>query len=37
MRSRAAYRPNYERLVKLKNKFDSKNLFRMKHDIKPTF
>ena len=32
---RAAYGPNYERLVALKNKYDPKNFFRMNHNIKP--
>jgi hypothetical protein len=32
----AAYGPNYERLVALKNKFDPTNFFRMNHNIKPT-
>ena len=34
--ARAAYGPNYDRLVKLKNKYDPKNFFRMNHNIKPT-
>jgi FAD/FMN-containing dehydrogenase len=34
--ARAAYGPNYERLVALKNKYDPKNFFRMNHNIKPT-
>lgn len=33
---RAAYGPNYDRLVALKNKYDPTNLFRMNHNIKPT-
>ncbi len=33
--ARAAYGPNYERLVALKNKYDPTNLFRMNHNIKP--
>lgn len=32
----AAYGPNYERLVTLKNKYDPTNFFRMNHNIKPT-
>ena len=32
----AAYGPNYERLVLLKNKYDPTNFFRMNHNIKPT-
>lgn len=34
--ARAAYGPNYDRLVALKNKFDPTNFFRMNHNIKPT-
>lgn len=34
--ARAAYGPNYERLVTLKNKYDPTNFFRMNHNIKPT-
>jgi FAD/FMN-containing dehydrogenase len=34
--ARAAYGPNYNRLVALKNKYDPTNLFRMNHNIKPT-
>ncbi len=34
--ARAAYGPNYDRLVALKNKYDPTNLFRMNHNIKPT-
>jgi Berberine and berberine like len=33
--SRAAYGPNYDRLVSLKNKYDPTNLFRMNQNIKP--
>ena len=33
--ARAAYGPNYERLVALKNKYDPMNFFRMNHNIKP--
>jgi hypothetical protein len=35
-RVRAAYGPNYERLVALKNKYDPTNFFRMNQNIKPT-
>ena len=34
--ARAAYGPNYDRLVSLKNKYDPTNLFRMNHNIQPT-
>jgi FAD/FMN-containing dehydrogenase len=34
--ARAAYGPNYERLVKLKSKYDPTNFFRMNHNIKPS-
>jgi hypothetical protein len=34
--ARAAYGPNYDRLVALKNKYDQSNFFRMNHNIKPT-
>ncbi len=34
-RVRAAYGENYERLKKLKKKWDPKNLFRMNHNIEP--
>ena len=34
--ARAAYGPNYDRLVALKNKYDPSNSFRMNHNIKPT-
>jgi hypothetical protein len=33
--ARAAYGPNYDRLVALKNKYDPANFFRMNHNIKP--
>jgi len=33
---RAAYGPNYPRLVALKNKFDPTNFFRLNQNIKPT-
>jgi FAD binding domain/Berberine and berberine like len=33
--ARAAYGPNYDRLVDLKNKYDPTNFFRMNHNIKP--
>jgi FAD/FMN-containing dehydrogenase len=32
----AAYGPNYDRLVQVKNKYDPNNLFRMNQNIKPT-
>jgi FAD/FMN-containing dehydrogenase len=34
--ARAAYGPNYDRLVGLKNKYDPSNFFRMNHNIRPT-
>jgi hypothetical protein len=34
--ARAAYGPNYERLVALKNKYDPTNFFHMNHNVKPT-
>ncbi len=34
--ARAAYGPNYDRLVTLKNKYDPTNFFRMNHNIKPS-
>ncbi len=34
--ARAAYGPNYDRLVVLKNKYDPTNFFRLNHNIKPT-
>jgi len=33
--SRAAYGPNYERLLALKNRYDPTNFFRMNHNIQP--
>jgi FAD/FMN-containing dehydrogenase len=35
-RVRAAYGPNYDRLVALKNKYDPANFFRMNQNIQPT-
>ena len=35
-RVRAAYGPNYERLVTLKNKYDPTNFFQVNQNIKPT-
>ncbi len=35
-RARAAYGVNYDRLVALKNKYDSTNFFRLNQNIKPT-
>jgi len=34
--ARAAYGPNYDRLVALKDKYDPTNFFRMNHNIKPS-
>ncbi len=33
--ARAAYGPNYDRLVALKNKYDPTNFFRMNHNVEP--
>jgi hypothetical protein len=35
-RVRAAYGPNYERLVALKKKYDPTNFFHLNQNIKPT-
>jgi FAD/FMN-containing dehydrogenase len=32
---RAAYGPNYDRLVELKTTYDPANLFRMNQNVKP--
>jgi FAD/FMN-containing dehydrogenase len=32
----AAYRENYDRLVEVKNEWDSENLFRLNHNVEPT-
>ena len=34
--ARAAYGPNYDRLVALKNRYDPTNFFRMNHNIQPS-
>lgn len=34
-RVKASYKDNYDRLVKIKSKYDSKNLFRVNQNIKP--
>ena len=34
-RIKASYKDNYERLVKIKTKYDPKNLFRVNQNIKP--
>jgi FAD/FMN-containing dehydrogenase len=34
--ARAAYGPNYERLVALKDKFDPGNFFRINHNVRPS-
>jgi FAD/FMN-containing dehydrogenase len=35
-RVKASYRDNYDRLAKIKNKYDPHNLFRVNQNIKPT-
>jgi FAD/FMN-containing dehydrogenase len=35
-RVKASYKDNYDRLVKIKSKYDPKNLFRVNQNIKPT-
>jgi FAD/FMN-containing dehydrogenase len=35
-RVRAAYGPNYDRLVRIKNKYDPTNFFRLNQNVKPT-
>jgi hypothetical protein len=32
---RAAYGPNYDRLVELKRRYDPENAFRLNHNIDP--
>lgn len=34
--ARAAYGPNYDRLLELKNKYDPTNFFRMNHNVPPS-
>ena len=34
--ARAAYGPNYDRLIALKNEYDPTNFFRLNHNIEPT-
>ena len=35
-RTRAAYGPNWERLLQLKRRYDRENLFRLNQNIDPT-
>jgi len=35
-RVKASYKDNYDRLVKIKSKYDPKNLLRVNQNIKPT-
>ena len=35
-RVKASYKNNYDRLVSIKNKYDSKNLFKVNQNVKPS-